>query len=246
MTDTPGAIPVLAVSDEIDARIYSTTLRERMGEVRLVISCGDLPARYLEFLADALDQPVYYVLGNHAEELTRRGNRGDAYHPLGCVDLGGKVVRDASTGLILAGLPGSPKYCEAEPEQYSEWGMTALIIRMLPRLGWNKVRHGRALDVLISHAPPRDVNDGRDHAHCGFKITRRFLRWFGPRYHLHGHVHRYDRSQPNTTTFLGTEVINVHPYQTLALHIPALGPSSTSETAINHSPATLPVTERRA
>lgn len=105
----------LAVSDEVDQRIYSPTIKERMGDVDIVIGCGDLPASYLEFLSDALMRPVYYVLGNHAEELTRAGERGVPRHPEGCIDLGGKVVRDPRSGLIMAGLPGSIRYSEHIP-----------------------------------------------------------------------------------------------------------------------------------
>ena len=219
-------VHALAVSDEIDQRIYSATLRQRMPDVEVVFSCGDLPARYLEFIVDALDKPVYYVLGNHAEELTRGGDWGKRYRPQGCVDLCGKVVRDPGSGLILAGLPGSPKYNEAEPEQYTEAEMMWKILAMTPRLLWNRYRHGRALDVLVSHAPPRDVNDQpEDPAHRGFVAMRRFLRWFRPAYQLHGHIHLYDRSRSARTTFEGTEVINVFPYQELDLHVPAVEPA---------------------
>ncbi len=62
----PVPIELLAVSDEIDPRLHSASVGERLGHVSLVIGCGDLPASYLEFLADALNRPVYYVLGNHA------------------------------------------------------------------------------------------------------------------------------------------------------------------------------------
>ena len=208
-------IQALAVSDEIDPRIYSATVRQRMGHVSLVLGCGDLPARYLEFLADALDRPVYYVLGNHAEELTRGGERGKRYQPLGGVDLGGRVVHDPGTGLILAGFPGSPRYGENEPAQYGEWEISWMMARMAPRLLWNRVRHGRALDVLITHAPPRDVNDREDKPHRGFVAMRRFLTWFRPAYHLHGHVHLYDRNEPYQATFGETAVINVYPYRVL-------------------------------
>ncbi len=210
-------IQALAVSDEIDPRIYSASVRERMGFVDLVLGCGDLPARYLEFLADALGRPVYYVLGNHAEELTRGGERGKHHRPLGAVDLGGRVVRDEYSGLIMAGIPGSPRYGENEPLQYDEWEIYWMIARMAPRLWWNRLRHGRALDVLVSHAPPRDVNDREDVAHRGFKALRSFVRWFRPAYLLHGHVHLYDRSQPYQQRFEGTEVINVFPYRVVEL-----------------------------
>jgi Icc-related predicted phosphoesterase len=212
-------IPVLAISDQIDQRIYSATVRQRLGHVAMVVSCGDLPARYLEFLADALDKPVYYVLGNHAEEITRLGERGKAYHPAGAIDLGGKVVRDPTTGLILAGIPGSPRYSDNEPVQYSELQVWLMLLGMAPKLLWNRLRYGRALDVLVTHTPPRDVNDAPDPAHRGFKALRRFLRWAHPTYQLHGHIHLYDRSKPYSAKFCQTKVINVYPYQLLDLEV---------------------------
>jgi Icc-related predicted phosphoesterase len=213
------AIRVLAVSDEVDPRIYSASLSQRMPDIQLVFGCGDVPASYLEFLADALNRPVYFVLGNHLEELTRKGEHGCHYQPMGCVNLGGRVHRDESTGMILAGLPGSPRYSQGEETQFTEWQMLRIIARMTPRLLWNKLRHGRALDVLITHAPPRDVNDRPDLPHRGFKAMRRFLTWFHPAYQLHGHVHLYDRNEPFTTSFENTEVINVYPYQVLDLEL---------------------------
>lgn len=223
-------VNVLAVTDQIDQRIYSPTLRQRMPDVEVVISCGDLPARYLEFLADALDKPVYYVLGNHAEELTRGGDKGKRYYPLGCVDLGGKVVRDPGTGLILAGIPGSPKYNDYEPVQYTEFQVGRMMLGMAPRLLFNKLRYGRALDVLVTHAPPRDINDRPDVAHRGFKVLRRFLGRYRPRYQLHGHIHLYDRSEPHTAEFAQTTIINVYPYQLLDLEFPDL-PETNAEPA---------------
>lgn len=211
-------VRVLAVSDEVDSRIYSSSLKQRMGDVQLVLGCGDLPGTYLEFLADALDRPVYFVLGNHQEELLRLGIQGKHYQPLGCINLGGRVVRDPTTGVILAGIPGSPRYCEG-PEQYAEWEIRLMMLRMWPRLLWNRLRYGRCLDVLIAHSPPRDIGDRQDPAHRGFIALRRFLHRFHPRYLLHGHVHLYDRSQPFTVQFEKTTVINVYPYHVIDLKL---------------------------
>lgn len=208
-------IQVLAVSDQVDPRIHSSSLRERMPGVSMVVGCGDLPARYLEFLADALNRPVYFVLGNHLEEITRKGERGKPVDPMGCVDLGGKVIRDEATGLIMAGIPGSPRYRDGEEQQYTESQIRWLMLKMAPRLIWNKFRHGRALDILITHSPPRDVNDRDDPPHRGFICLRRFLKHANPAYHLHGHVHLYDRSQPWSAEFEDTWVINVYPYRLL-------------------------------
>ncbi len=215
-------LKVLAVTDEVDPRIYSTSLRDRMGDVDFVVSCGDLPATYLEYLTDSLHKDVYYVLGNHAEELTREGQRGVPRHPMGCIDLGFKVVRDQRTGIIFAGLPGSPRYLEHAPVQYTERQMTVRILRMLPRLIWNRIRHGRYLDILVSHAPPRDVGDREDPAHRGFSIMRQLIKWTRPAYQLHGHVHLYDRSQGNCAMLHGTDVINVYPFQKLELQFDGL------------------------
>lgn len=237
---------VLAVSDEVDQRIYSSTIKERMGDVDIVLGCGDLPARYLEFLSDALMRPVYYVVGNHANELTRDREGGQTRYPEGCVDLGGKVVTDPASGLILAGLPGSIRYSEHEPVQYTEWQMRWMIMKMAPKLLWNRFRHGRALDILVSHSPPRHIGDRDDTAHRGFVAMRRFLKWFKPSYQVHGHIHLYDRTKPNTLRFIDTDVINVFPYQRLDLRFPALrSPESVaseatmsdrSRTEVEHQP----------
>ncbi len=228
----PTLVEILAVSDETDPRIHSATVAERMGHVSMVISCGDLPASYLEFLSDALNRPVYYVLGNHAAELTRQGNRSRVRQPEGAIDVGRKVVRDESTGLIMAGFPGSPRYGENEPLQYSEWDIYWMMGRMTPRLLWNRLRHGRALDVLITHSPPREVNDRDDMAHRGFKALRTFLRWFKPAYHLHGHVHLYDRSQPYSQKFEETDVINVFPYRVLDIEPATAGAPAPARGAV--------------
>jgi hypothetical protein len=212
-------IKALAVSDQIDPRIHSSTLRERMPDVSIVFGCGDLPARYLEFLSDALNKPVYFVLGNHLEEVTRKGERGKLHEPMGCIDLGGKVIRDESSGMILAGIPGSPRYRDGEEQQYTEAQITWMLFRMTPRLMWNRFRHGRALDILVTHSPPRDVNDRDDPPHRGFKVLRRFLARYRPIYHLHGHVHLYDRSIPFAVDFESTRVVNVYPYQVLELEV---------------------------
>ncbi len=211
-----------------------------MSDVQLVIGCGDVPASYLEFLVDSLNRPVYYVLGNHAEELTRHGERGVPKLPEGCINLGGKVIREPTYGLLLAGLPGSPRYSEHEPVQYTETQMNWMMLKMAPRLYWNRIRYGRFLDVLVTHSPPRDVNDRDDFAHRGFGAMRKFLKRFKPKYQLHGHIHLYDRSIPNTVQFLDTEVINVYPYQKLDMaldHIEA--PESGSTTSNRGSLADL-------
>ena len=213
---------VLAVTDEVDQRIYSPSLRSRMGDVDMVISCGDVPATYLEFLADSLHREVYYVLGNHAEEITRVGVQGVPRHPEGCIDVGFKVVRDPLTGLLIAGFPGSIRYSERDPVQFTELQMKWHMLRMAPRLLWNRIRYGRAIDLLVTHSPPRNVGDREDYAHRGFQSFHPFIRWTKPRWLLHGHIHLYDRTIDNTRQLHDTRIVNVYPYLRLDLDFPAL------------------------
>ena len=201
-------IPILAVTDEADPRIHSATLRERMAHVAFAVSCGDLPASYLEFIADALNRLVYYVLGNHAEELTRHSGT-PIRDPIGAIDLGA-MVQDPATGLILAGFPGSPRYNECEPAQYSEWEIGVMACKMAPRLYLNRLQQGRALDLLVT-TPRRATSMIRpDPAHRGAMAARLSGMWRPP-VHIHGHVHLYDRSVPSLQRFGDTEVINVFP-----------------------------------
>jgi hypothetical protein len=228
-------LKILAVSDQVDPRIHSASLRARMPDIALVFGCGDVPARYLEFLADALDRPVYFVYGNHLEEVTRRGLMGKRFEPMGCIDIGGRVVRDPESGLLIAGIPGSPRYSRDDAQQYSENEVRWMLLRMAPRLLWNKLRYGRALDILVSHAPPRHINDREDVPHRGFRALRTFLRLVHPRYHLHGHIHLYNRNEDPETVFEGTRVVNVYPYRVLEIELDAtqaaLAPASHSEGA---------------
>jgi len=217
-------IRVLAVSDQVDPRIHSASVRERHPGVQLVLGCGDVPASYLEFLADALDRPVYFVFGNHVEEATRRPN-GRLYQPMGCVDLGGKVVHDRWTGLILAGVPGSRRYSGHGGMQFTDLQIWRMLLRMAPRLLWNRLRHGRALDVLVTHSPPRHLGDREDLPHQGFTALRAVIERAHPVYLLHGHVHLYDRSQPWRIGHAGAEIVNVYPFRVLDLDIPHLRPA---------------------
>ena len=58
---------VLTISDRIEPILYSPYIKARLGEIGLVLSCGDLPFYYIEFISSMLGAPCYYVFGNHAQ-----------------------------------------------------------------------------------------------------------------------------------------------------------------------------------
>jgi Icc-related predicted phosphoesterase len=85
------------------------------------------------------------------------------------------------------------------------------VLRLTRSLWWNRLRHGRALDVLVTHSPPHGIHDAEDLAHTGFKILLWLMRRFRPKYMLHGHLHRYRPNMRYITHYHDTTVINVYP-----------------------------------
>lgn len=205
---------ILAVSDEELGFIYSPQVARRFGDVDLVIGCGDLPYYYLEYIISMLDVPLYFVRGNHASQ-TEFGSNGERTFPWGAEDLHRRVVRDPS-GLLLAGIEGSLRY-NFGAHQYTQAEMWGLAYWLAPRLMLNKIRYGRYLDVLVTHAPPWKIHDMDDLPHRGIKAFNWLVRVFKPMYHLHGHIHVY-RSDTITETQVGaTRVINTYGYRELTI-----------------------------
>ncbi len=200
---------ILALSDQVSKAIYNTRICERFGDVDLVLSCGDLPYSYLEFVATMLDAPCLFVHGNHdALEYTSGGQVLTS--PGGWMDVDGRSVW--VKGIIVAGMEGSMRYKPRAPYQYTEQEMLVKVLRLAPRLAMNRLLYGRYVDVLITHAPPLGIHDGKDWPHRGFRVFRDLMERFRPRYLLHGHKHIYG---PETwrTRHQQTEVINVYPFR---------------------------------
>jgi uncharacterized protein len=207
---------LLAISDVAEDLLYSPAIRDRYGHVDLVISCGDLPPSYLDYVTSTLNVPLYGVRGNH-DGLPEHGEKATWTHDTGMTNLHG-TVRNAD-GLLLAGFEGSRRY-NSGPVQYSEREMQLLVARMAPRLLANKARHGRYLDILVTHAPPRHVNDQEDLCHQGFETFRWFLERFRPRFHLHGHIHLYANQGVRQSQFHDTTVLNVYGHREVKIAVP--------------------------
>jgi Icc-related predicted phosphoesterase len=199
---------ILVVSDQVNDLIYSPGIKERFGDVDLVLSCGDLPYSYLEFIIDALNVPLLYVRGNHAVKI-EYSSRGDRTSPWGAIDLHRTSTK--VSGLLIAGFEGSIRYRRGN-YQYSQIEMWGHVIGIIPRMIYNRLRYGRYLDILVTHSPPFGINDDKDRAHVGFNAFRWFLKMFTPRYHFHGHVHVYNSAIRVKTMFHSTEVINAYGY----------------------------------
>ena len=214
-------LKILAVCDEVDTRLYGNghgvSTRLKASRPDLILSCGDLPAYYLDYLVSHLDVPMYAVHGNHDTAPRLEGSEG--FSRCGASWIGGRGIRTPS-GLLLAGFDGSLRY-NGGAYQSSQVEMQSAVRGLVPWLMLNRLRFGRFLDVLVTHAPPRGIHDEPDRCHTGFEAYNWLIRTFKPRYHLHGHIHLLDRRRPTVTRVGSTEVVNVYPFRELELSLPS-------------------------
>ena len=207
---------ILTLSDRVDELIYSPAIKHLFNDVDLVLGCGDLPHYYLEFVVTMLGGPLFYVVGNHANAIKQvYGPRQDWQYPGGCENIDGRVVR--YRGLLLAGLEGSMRYNNQEHFQYTDREMAWKVWRLAPALVLNKLLHGRYLDILITHAPPRGIHDRPDLCHQGFRSFVALMDRFKPRYLIHGHIHLYGPTETTESVYGETRVINTYGYRTLQI-----------------------------
>jgi len=201
-------VKILAVSDLVLDRLYKPEIRELFRDVSLVLSCGDLPYDYLEFLVSSLNVPLLYIPGNHDPRYDEGNPSAQAE---GCEILDRRVMR--VKGLTIAGLGGSIRYQPDRPNQYTQAEMYLRLSALLPSLVWHRLHSGGVLDIVMAHSPPRGIHDDDDMAHTGFSAYVDFIRFFKPRFFIHGHTMVYKGNlEPPVTRVGDTTVINVYPY----------------------------------
>ena len=206
---------ILAISDKVVPHLYSPQIRDVVGQIDLVVSCGDLPLYYVDFVASTLDVPCILVHGNHAagEEFKHHDSLNP--QPRNPLDIDERVVCEG--GLLMAGLDGCIRYNSNPRFQYTQGEMWLKIGHLAPSLLWNRATEGRFLDVLVAHSPPAGIHDGPDRAHTGFNSFLWFMRRFKPRYLLHGHKHVYRHDEVIETRYYDTQVINVFPWKVIEI-----------------------------
>lgn len=220
---------ILCISDQIDPLVYSMNIKDRYKDVDLVISAGDLPMEYLEFIVSALNKPLLFVFGNHnlgampyyhknlKENASIQAFADPTTEGYGSTYIGFTTHREGN--LLVAGVSGSIHY-NSDVAQYTERQMYYHLLALVPRLIYNKLRYGRYLDIFVAHAAPLGIHDRPDPCHKGFKCFLWFMKKFKPRYFLHGHIHLYDLQAPRITQYNETTVINVFSNYLLEFDIP--------------------------
>lgn len=181
--------------------------------VELILGCGDLPYTYLEYIVTMLNVPMYYVPGNHDPQFDPINKRSRAE---GGFNLDLKTACHKNT--LIGGFGGCIRYRPDGVNQYTQSEAYGRAFRLLPQLLANRIKHGRAMDILISHSPPFGIHDDSDLAHHGFKALNWIIRIAKPRCHFHGHTHFYRNNLEDQETIVGqTKIINVYPYKLLEI-----------------------------
>lgn len=235
---------ILCVSDQIDPMIYNQNARELFPDIDLILCAGDLPMDYIDFIVSVFNKPTYFVFGNHnlkefkyydktqmnemrfthmSHDATSHAHGGqylgfktDINHNLSFID----PETGKETPLLIAGIPGSIRYNNGL-NQYTDRQMKARLLRLVPRLLYNKFKYGRYLDILLTHATPRHVHDKEDPCHKGFDSLNWFVEKYKPTYMVHGHIHLYDMREERIGKYWNTMIVNAYAHTTIELPLTA-------------------------
>ena len=185
---------ILVVSDCESRYLWDYFTPDKLDGVDLILSCGDVKPQYLSFLATFAHCPVLYVHGNHDDRY-----RQDP--PLGCICVDGQLYE--YQGVRILGLGGSMRYKPGD-NQYTERQMAMRALRLAP-----KIMRKKGCDILLTHAPGRDMVACNDLAHMGFQTFNRLLDKYRPALFLHGHTHlNYGHNIPRESSYGDTRVVN--------------------------------------
>ena len=192
---------ILAVADEESAALWDYYVPGRLKDYDLILSCGDLKSEYLSFLVTMGRAPLLYVHGNHDTGYRTRP-------PEGCDCIDDCLV--VYNGVRILGLGGCRRY-RLGAHQYTEKEMR----RRIRKIRFALWRAG-GVDIVVTHAPPRNLGDDNDPAHWGFETLLELLDKYNPQYLIHGHVHsNYGMSRSRIHTRGSSTIINAFERYTL-------------------------------
>lgn len=187
---------ILVLADKESPYLWDYFDRSKLEGIDLILSCGDLNPLYLSFLATFFQGPILYVHGNHDD-------RYGETPPEGCTCIDGRIYE--YEGVRILGLGGSMRYKPGE-HQFTQRQMNRRIRKLAFAL-WRR----KGFDILLTHSPAWQLNDGEDLPHTGFKGFRYLLDRYAPRYFIHGHIHMsYGPRIRRTCSYGETTVVNAY------------------------------------
>lgn len=188
---------ILVLADSESKNLYEYYEPDKLKDIDLIISCGDLRSSYLSFFATFSHAPLLYVHGNHDGHYSEKP-------PEGCICIEDSIYN--YKGVRILGLGGSMEYIPGADNQYTERQMKWRIRRMR-----SKIKRSKGIDILVSHAPAYQLNDMEDLPHRGFDCFKSLMEKYKPRYFVHGHVHaNYGGKFKRMDQYGTTTVINAY------------------------------------
>ena len=185
---------ILFISDEESKYYWDYYSPDKLEDIDLIISCGDLAPQYLSFLVTLSHVPVLYIHGNHDECYL-------STPPEGCVCIDDDLI--VYNGIRITGLGGSMRY-RPGTFQFTERQMRRRYTKLKRKLF---LKGG--VDILVCHSPAKGINDGEDLPHTGFSVFKEIMTKYKPKYFVHGHVHKaYGHEFKRYDKFGNTIIVN--------------------------------------
>ena len=187
---------ILLIADEESKYYWDFFEKSKLEGIDLIISCGDLSHHYLSFLATFAKVPVLYVHGNHDKCYEQTP-------PDGCICIDDDVY--VHNGVRILGLGGCMCYNYGQ-FQYTDSQMKKRLKKLR-----RKIKRNKGIDILVTHAPAKGLNDSSDLPHSGFQTFIDIMDEYNPRLFAHGHVHiNYGRDFKRESSYKDTLVINAY------------------------------------
>ena len=187
---------ILLLADEEKRSYWDFFKKEDFEGIDLIISCGDLKAEYLSFIATMTSIPILYVHGNHDDKYEIR-------EPDGCICIEDDIY--VHNGIRIMGLGSTQRYKPGK-NQYTEKEMLKRYKKMK-----FKLMRKKGIDILVTHAPAFGFHDTDDKCHVGFSVFLDIVEKYKPKYFVHGHVHmNYGREFVREDVLGETKVINAY------------------------------------
>jgi uncharacterized protein len=165
-------------------------------QIDFVVTLGDLERHDLLGLFGVGHIPKIGVYGNH--------DSGNYMNELGIINMHLKAYSYKNTA--IGGLQGCVRYKENPDAIMSTQQET-----------WTMLAGFPAVDIFITHCPPRGVNDEDELTPQGFDALRDYVLKMKPKYLLHGHTYP---TEDSIVRRLGdTEIIYVHKYKIVDLTV---------------------------
>ncbi len=188
---------ILLVGDKESTYLWDYFDYEKFKDIDFIISTGDLKSSYLQFLVTMMNVPLYYVPGNHDKNYIQNP-------PDGCINCDSRLVRHDTLNLV--GFGGSLEY-NGGLFQYKEKEMHKKFNKLKSSIFFKG-----GIDILFSHAPAFELNDGKDVCHQGFKTYVEIIEKYKPKYFIHGHQHLNYKIQNRVVKYQDTTIINTYEY----------------------------------